>query len=160
MQSRKQLRLEQYDYSENGCYFITVCTKDKQPILWTVGAGFPRPRLSESGKIVKQWIQVISQKYPSVFVDKFVIMPNHIHLLISFDKGRGNPAPTISNVIGWLKYQITADINRLSHTTGQPVFQRSFYDHIIRSEQDYRTKWNYIDTNPYRWSDDEYYFEF
>lgn len=160
MQSRKQLRLEQYDYSENGCYFITVCTKDKQPILgdFIVGASPARPpqiKLSLYGEAVDYAINRIPIVYPTVTIDKYVIMPNHIHMILNLQNspGRARLAPTVSQIIQQTK-------GLASKLVGDSIWQRSFYDHIIRSQQDYRTKWNYIDTNPYRWSDDEYYFEF
>ena len=156
---RKQLRLKDYDYSSNGCYFITICTKDRKPMFWAVGAGSPRPRLSEVGKIVKLWILKINEKYPEINLEKFVIMPNHLHLLLMIDRahGRGDPAPTIKSAIGWLKYHITVDINRISNTPGKQIFQRSFHDHIIRDDNDYAVRWEYIDDNINRWLDDEYY---
>lgn len=103
----------------------------------------------------------IPAKYPNVSVDHYVIMPNHIHLLLSFRQvqGTGNPSPTLGNVIGWLKYQATKETNLAAGTVGQKIFQRSYHDHIIRNEKDYQRIWTYIDGNPARWKEDCFYMD-
>ena len=90
-------------------------------------------------------------RYPSVSVDKYVIMPDHIHLLLRIE-GTGNPSPTLGNVIGWYKYQTTKRINQTDATQGLQVFQRSYYDHVIRNQQDYDSVWEYIENNPRKWA--------
>ena len=157
--TRKPNRLSRFDYTQNGAYFITVCTQDRKPILWDVGDGFPVPPspqnvpLSRMGKIVRRQIGEISEHFPSVTVDRFVIMPDHIHLILFLhrDFGTGNPSPTMGNVVGWLKYQTTKAINGENATTGSRFWQRSFYDHVIRTEQDYVETAQYIANNPARW---------
>lgn len=105
---------------------------------------------------------MIEEKY-SVTISKYVIMPNHIHMLIELPKRAGaSPAPTLSQVVGAYKSLVSnqwLQICKRKQIQMGTIWQRSFHDHIIRNEQDYLTKWNYIDTNPYRWSDDEYYLE-
>ena len=155
MDSRKSLRLENFDYSTNGCYFITICTKDKNSLLSTVGASLARPHepiLTEYGKHVDYAIKRIPIVYPSVLVDKYVIMPNHVHLLISINQenGRAGLAPTISRIVQQTKGLATKQI-------GYSIWQKSFYDEIIRNDAHYFKIWNYIDTNPFCWLDDEYY---
>ncbi|MEG1550887.1 MAG: transposase, partial [Oscillospiraceae bacterium] len=91
--------------------------------------------------------------------DKYVIMPNHIHiiLILNSNDGTGNPSPTIATIIGWLKYQITKQINLHDKTTGLQRFQRSYHDRIIRNEKEYQKIWEYIETNPLNWKDDCFY---
>ena len=165
---RKPTRLENFDYGENGAYFITICTEHRRNILSTielsqndVGEGSPLPHLLPYGKIASKWIEEIPQKYREISVDCYVIMPNHIHLLLSVDcyNGRGNPSPTIVAAIGWLKYQITAEINSLRGVVGEKVFQRSFYDHVVRNDDDYKEIYQYIMENPLRWQLDKLYME-
>ena len=72
---------------------------------------------------------------------------------------RGGVSPTISNVVGWLKYNITKEINKKYFIKENKIFQRSFHDHIIRGEEDYLKIWNYIDTNPQKWEEDCFYTE-
>ena len=161
LSKRKPTRLKDFDYSQNGYYFITICTYQKQKALGNiVGEGFPLPQLTQQGKIVEKYILSVNKKYPCVAVNKFVIMPNHIHIILCVgNNGRGNPSPTISNVVGWLKYNATKQINLIDGNTGNQIFQRSFHDHIIRGENDYLKIWNYIDTNPQKWQEDCFYIE-
>ena len=116
---RKINRLTEYDYGQNGAYFVTICTQDRHKILSTiVGDGFPVPQ--PYGIIAEKYIARIPEKYPLVAVDKYVIMPDHIHLLLRFswDLGTGDPSPTLGNVIGWYKYQVTKQINLLGQNRG------------------------------------------
>jgi REP element-mobilizing transposase RayT len=150
MQERKRNRLCNYDYGQNGAYFITICTKDRKQILSKiVGDGFPVPNLP--GRIAEEMIEQVMIRYPSVSVDKYVIMPDHIHLLLRIE-GTGNPSPTLGNVIGWYKYQTTKRINQTDATQELQVFQRSYYDHVIRNQQDYDSVWEYIENNPRKWA--------
>ena len=149
---RKPNRLSDYDYDQNGAYFVTVCTQDRKNILSTiVGDGSPVPK--PYGMIAETMIAQIPDKYPSVTVDKFVIMPDHIHLLLRFDRdnGTGNPSPTLGNVVGWYKYQVTKQINLQLNNKGERIFQRSYYDHVIRNQHDYDEIWQYIENNPRKW---------
>lgn len=89
----------------------------------------------------------------SVRVDRYAIMPDHVHLLLMIDRplGTGNPSPTLGNVIGWYKYQVTKQVNALFNTQGERLFQRSYYDHVIRNQLDYDEVWQYIENNPIKW---------
>lgn len=157
---RKPNRLPNYDYSQAGYYFITLCTKDKQPLFWqpSVGADIIRPPqgvpLSSIGRVVDEAIRAIPAHYPNVALDKFVVMPNHIHLILSLAEpdGRIISAPTkpLSTVIGSMK-------RAAARRAGIPLWQKSFHDHGIRGEADYRRIWNYIDANPRKWREDCYY---
>ena len=156
---RKQIRLEHYDYSQPGAYFITVCTKDRAQILWTrpVGADSIRPQdaptLSHSGRIVETAIREIHSHYPNVFVDHFAVMPNHIHLLLRIEpeaSGRMISAPTVPVIVGQLKRWVSRQV-------GRPIWQKSFYEHVIRNDASYLAIAEYIQTNPARWDSDEYF---
>lgn len=151
---RKKIRLANYDYSSIGAYFITLCTKNKEKNLSriNVGDGLPVPKNTTYGNVIEKYIDEIKIKYPDVSVDKYVIMPNHIHMIIVISKsGTGNPSPTISNIMGWFKYQTTKEINNMHSTPSRNFWQRSYFDHIIRGRQDYEEQWRYIDENPIRW---------
>ncbi len=168
MIKRKSPRLEEYDYSSNGAYFITVCTDKRKCVLSTieeiVGEGFPLPNLTEHGKILQKWIKAIPEKYPTVTVENMVIMPNHFHLLLSivddFEGGRGNPSPTrvsVANVLGWLKYNTTKECNLQFCSQGERLFQRSYHDHVIRNQKDFEEIYRYIEENPLKWKLDCFY---
>ena len=147
---RKLNRIPEYDYSTNGAYFITICTQDRRKILsQIVGDGFPVPK--PTGKIAEEYIRKIPEKYPTVSVDRYVIMPDHIHMLLRMNHGTGNPSPTLGNIMGWYKYQVTKEVNSQAHITGEKLFQRSYYDHVIRNQQDYNEVWEYIENNPRKW---------
>ena len=147
---RKPNRLTDFDYNQNGAYFVTVCTQHRKRILSDiVGDGTPVPK--PYGMIAEKMIGQIPDKYPSVTVDQYVIIPDHIHMLLRIDNGTGNPSPTLGNVIGWYKYQVTKQINRQTNTEGNKIFQRSYYNHVIRNQQDYDEVWQYIENNPIKW---------
>ena len=161
---RKKIRLKGNDYASPGYYFITICCKDREKLLWInkpdVGAIINRPQveLSKYGQITENAIHEIEKHYRRVTVDKYVIMPNHVHmiLIIHSDKdGRLIIASTndnISIVVQQLKQQISKQI-------GLAIWQKSYHDHIIRGEYDYQKIWNYIDVNPMQWEKDCFFIE-
>ena len=155
--SRKPNRLPQFDYSTPGAYFITICTKDRQKMLWeNVGASIARPQtpqLSRAGQIVEQAIRNIPSHYPAIAVDRYVVMPNHIHLLLQIrtdESGRPMVAPTISTVVQQMKGYVTKQL-------GGSIWQKLFHDHVVRNEKDYQIIWEYIENNPIRWELDCFY---
>jgi len=109
--TRKDIRLKGYNYSSAGYYFITICVKDRHEMLGRidVGANCVRPHLSEYGNVVEAEIAVLSETYSTVEVVKYVIMPNHIHLILSIanDDGRTQFAPTVPRIIKQFKGSIT-----------------------------------------------------
>lgn len=146
---RKPTRLKGYDYSTNGAYFITICTQNRQCVLSEI-LDTCEIRLSEYGEITKKQIKAAQQRFPTVSIPQYVIMPNHIHLIMILNgSGGASPSPTVSDVICALKSQIT----RLCNYGGK-LFQRSFHDHIIRNEKDYMMISEYIENNPYKWEED------
>ena len=160
---RKEHRLTGFDYSRNGAYFITICTRNKQYLFWNdydirnVGAAFGGPHskktLTEYGKIVREELKKIPSIYPDiVFVPKFVIMPNHIHLIIVLntfsESGPPKAAPTIGSIINKFK-------GTVSKKAGFKVCQKNFYDRIIRNNAEYSAYWQYIENNPINWENDE-----
>ena len=125
---RKKNRLKGYDYSSNASYFLTVCSDKRKEIF----------------------SQIV---YPCVFVDNYIIMPNHIHLILTIDtRRRPMVAPTISTIIKQFKGAVSKEI-------GTSIWQKGYYDHIIRDDDDYSTKSQYINTNPFTWERDELFTE-
>lgn len=177
---RKNIRLEGYDYYQSGFYFITICTKNREqilsrivPIVGDAAYGVPSPmagnihdvpivKLSETGQMVNQYILNINCVYENVSIDKYIIMPNHIHLIVMINRKEaslsagGTPwaAPPTGTSIPII-------VNSLKTLTskkfGETLWQRSYYDHIIKNEQEYTKIWEYIDTNPAKWQEDKYY---
>jgi len=156
---RRSIRLKNYDYSANGVYFITICTKEKKHLFWDVGAISNRPpmkpELSTTGLLAEECIQRIQNIYSYVTIEKYTIMPNHVHMLLGINRqtgdcGRPMDAPTISRIIQHYKGAVTKK-------AGMPVWQKSFYDHVVRDEQDFQQIWRYIDENPIKWQRDCYF---
>ena len=154
---RKPNRLADFDYSTPSAYFITICTVSRKNLFWSdVGAIIDRPQdvpLTECGKTANRCIKDISKYYPAISVDHYVIMPNHIHMLLQIHTdhdGRSMIAPTISTVVRLLKGTVSKQI-------GCSIWQKGFYDHIIRSKTDYLEIWNYIEGNPSKWLEDKLY---
>lgn len=148
---RKQNRLLQFDYSGSTAYFIMICTRDRKKLFWADPTADPVSlqdiKLSQYGFLVDDAVQNISKYYPSISVDHYVIMPDHLHLLLrinSDDHGRPMVAPTVSTVVQQMKGVV-------SKRAGFPIWQKGFYDHVIRGEQDYREVWEYIEANPRSW---------
>ena len=170
LQKRKPNRLKNYDYSNVGAYFITVCTKNRDPFLSTItvgdGSAVPqnkinaRPQnktavpniiLTPLGQIVENHINMMSEKYPNTKIDAYVIMPDHVHMVLVINHGRANPAPTVGNIMGWFKYMTTKMMANKCETSDNRIWQRSYHDHVIRDEQDYLNICQYIADNPMRW---------
>ncbi len=153
MHQRRSIRLPEYDYSSPGAYFVTIVTHDRNYLLGRVVNDVPV--LSEYGKIAeKVWVGLPSH-YPHVELGAFCIMPNHVHgIVIIRDVEEGKRQP-LTEVIRGFKSFSARWINQLRKTTGQPVWQRSFYEHVIRNEADYQAIHNYILANPMNWNQDE-----
>ena len=174
-QLRKSIRLTDFNYSNTGYYYITICVKGMRLLLSNEPdkEGYAHPSLSAIGEIVEKAIENIPNIYESISIDKYVIMPNHIHMIMSIENesrsamcaptmecgcetlattaegGRAMRAPRISTVVNQMKGYVTKQI-------GYYIWQKLYYDHVIRDEADYRRIWQYIDENPARWHEDEY----
>ena len=149
---RKRNRLQDYDYSKGGAYFVTICALYKKCLFGAVidGPDEPIMQLSELGRLVDAHIRAISDRYPTIEVVRYCVMPNHVHLLLCFDLEKQNP--TLSTVINQLK-------GAVSKSAGQTIWQKGFYDHVIREEAEYRQIGSYIEHNAAKWKSDDYYPE-
>jgi len=156
---RKNIRLKKYDYSQAGYYFITICTKDKMTILGEiVGADDPVcphavMKANKFGTIVSECWNRINDIYDNVKTDAFCLMPNHIHGIIVIAEG-GQGRPPLPKIIQGFKSVTTRMCFKYDLKT---IWQRSYYEHIIRSEQEYQEICKYIDNNPMTWAEDKYY---
>ncbi len=167
---RKRIRLKNFDYSSANYYYVTICTFNKRHLFGM------NDKLTFFGKILNNQINELNNQYYNVSVDKYVIMPNHIHMIIVVSNNAGqafmlaedspmlqekpetarkNPCPTLGNIVGAFKAGVTREIRK--HDKEIVVWQPRFYDHIIKNDADYENVWTYIDENPVKWEDDEYY---
>ena len=162
---RKHPRLKEYDYSQNGCYFVTICTEKRVQILSKiVGRGLAPAemeydiRLSKYGAIAKQQLFELEERFENVVIDYYCIMPNHIHLIIAIDEtAAASHRPTLNDIVCSFKSITTRLINKMDNVKGRKVFQPSYFEHIIRGEKDLFEIRKYIEENPVKWETDEYY---
>ena len=154
---RKHVRLKNYDYSEIGAYFITICTQNRKNILSRIVThelGSAEIQYTLYGKIAERQLLMLEERYPTVKVDQYVVMPNHIHVILFLKDAAGaSPRPTIMDIICAYKSLTTRECNRIQ--PNGKLFQTSFYEHVIRGEKDYQEIAEYINTNPDKWNIDK-----
>lgn len=155
---RKSPRLQNYNYAQNGAYFVTICTHDKKPLFGNVGAD------SISARMITDIFTKTIDAYKNVYCTKYVVMPNHFHAIVEIERADMESAPTLSEIMQTFKRHTTIEYIKLVKQGTVPpfdkkVWQRSFYDHVIRNEEGYQKIWQYIDTNPAKWADDRFYVE-
>lgn len=142
---RKNPRLKDHDYASENVYFVTICTHEKRCIFWNNGTQ------NELGNIAEQGIRQINQHYSDIDVRKYVVMPNHVHLIINVHEGKIR----LDQAIGTYKAFVSRFIHR--DFPEMIVWQKSFHDHIIRNEEEYQKIWLYIEANPMNWGKDCFY---
>ncbi|MEW5745929.1 MAG: transposase [Nitrospirota bacterium] len=171
---RRSVRLQGYDYSREGAYFVTICIQDRACLLGEVIDG--RMQLNDAGQMVTRWWNESANKFPTIESGGYIIMPNHIHSIIVIvgaalcgcpetnkQPETGQPhrvAPTLGNIIDWFKTMTTNEYIRGARTHGwQPfngkLWQRNYYEHIIRNNDELNRIREYIINNPSRWAEDE-----
>ena len=152
--SRKYPRLKEYNYSLPGYYYVTIHNERNASSLSCVIGGNIHSRaairLTPIGKIAMEQLLLLEQRYPHVKIDKYVIMPTHIHAIIRLYDGVIPRQGVLENV-GAYKSLATRIINMTRNTPGEKQFQRSFYESVIRNEAAYQSCWRYIDENPDQW---------
>ena len=163
---RRSIRLKAYDYSQAGAYFITICTHERQALLGQIVDG--QMQLNSLGEIVQAVWFALTEHYAHIHLGVFVVMPNHVHGIIEIkveeaasSVGVGlKPTPTrhgLSEIVRALKTFSARRINEKCDKVGNKVWQRNYYEHVIRSEASYLTISKYIQTNPQRWAEDRYF---
>jgi REP-associated tyrosine transposase len=163
---RRSIRLRDYDYSQQGAYFVTVCTWQRECLFGEIDNG--EMNLTEYGEIVMKCRNAIPDHFPYVTTDEFVIMPNHIHGVVFIVRARhavplrrigeqfAKPVSgSLSTIIRSFKSVVTKSINTISDTPGMPVWQRNYYEHVIRDEDDFARIRQYIADNATKWGEDE-----
>ena len=154
---RKHPRLKDYDYGSNGYYFVTINTCKNHNVLSKVGRGLAPAEaeitLTAIGRIAEEQLFELETRYPCVKIDKYVIMPNHIHMILIIDNqaAGASPRPTLSDIICTYKSLTTRLCNKKFNTSGRKLFQVSFYDEIIENENHYLENWQYIENNPLKY---------
>ena len=162
---RKHPRLNNYDYSSAGAYFVTICTQNRMCALsHIVGRGLAPAGTSDIkytifGKIAEQQLLSLEDRYAYLSVDQYVIMPNHIHVvfILQSDAAGASPRPTITDIVCAYKSLTTRECKK--NGFNGKLFQTSFYEHVIRGRDDYDKIVKYIYENPICWYYDELYIE-
>ena len=159
---RRPLRLRGYDYAQAGAYFVTVCVQDRVSLFGDAADG--EMRLNVLGSMVDAAWRALPQHYPHVHLDRFVVMPNHFHGIVVLrpveDCGGGSQAGKrhgLPEIVRAFKTFSARRINEVRGTQGVPIWQRSYYEHVIRDEADYQRIAEYVAENPRRWSEDSLY---
>ena len=155
---RKQLRLPEFDYRSPGAYFVTVCTADRQETLAKIRRGDPCGRpdvvLSELGEIAEYAFSEVEHLYGVVF-DCTVIMPDHVHFILFLPESRATArvAPTLGRIVGAYKSIVSNEWRkaRPAGETAGKIWQRNYYEHVIRNETDLEETRRYIADNPSKW---------
>jgi REP element-mobilizing transposase RayT len=180
---RRSIRLRDYDYSQEGAYFLTICTKDRECLFWNVGAYCDTPSLvtplplNDLGHIVEEeWLRT-SDLRPQIGLDAYVVMPNHFHGIVEINQDgtmaterrdvQGvyqyaptkdrirSPSQTIGAVVRGFKSAATTRVNARRGTPGTPIWQRNYHEHVIRNDADLTRIRDYIVANPSHWAEDE-----
>lgn len=162
---RKLPRLKDFDYATPGAYFITICACKKQCLFGHIvqvdPTQEPQMKYSKIGEIACKCLLDIENHYDNVKIDNWVIMPNHVHMLIQITE-RINPFPTVAcdipNIVGKYKAAVTRAVGNAFMHSGK-VWQSSFHDHVVRGEKDYLEIWQYISGNPSKWKEDCFHVE-
>ena len=155
---RRSIRLRGYDYSQVGTYFVTICAMNRECIFGEVANGIMHP--SQIGEIVLKWWNELTNYYRPAKLDEFLVMPNHMHGIIVIGESSGSASRllsdkrTLGQLVGYVKFQITKEINRIRDRGYSKVLQRDYYEHIIRNEREWNLVAEYIRNNPVNWRED------
>jgi putative transposase len=164
---RKTQRISSYDYSSTGSYFVTTCIKKRMCVLCAIDD--EKTNLTDLGKMIEHWWQRIPTKFGKIVLDEYVIMPNHIHGIITMRSHQGRrternegSCPSLPDIMRWFKTMTTNALFKGVHEGAwDPIegglWQRSYYDRIIRNDEELTRMREYIVMNPIKWALDEYY---
>ena len=163
---RRSIRLRNYNYSQNGAYFVTLITKNRENLFGEIKNG--EMILNDIGRVVEdEWL--MSQKIrKEIELDEYCIMPNHFHAIVSIVGANGvcpdsdgechsplRKSKSLSSLMAGFKSSVTKKINIVRDMDGLPVWQRNYYEHIVRNESDLRNIRQYIIQNPLNWENDD-----
>jgi putative transposase len=155
---RRSLRLDGYDYAQAGAYFVTICTQDRLCLFGDIADG--EMQLNDAGRMVRSVWEGLPDRFAAMELDAFVVMPNHVHAIATFvgaglalpgENGAASSAPTLGDMVRAFKSLSAIRVNRLMLRSG-PLWQRNYYEHVIRNERELDKIREYIATNPLKWA--------
>lgn len=154
--NRKKNRLDNFDYNGQGCYFITLCTHNKQNffLIEKDRVGNDLRVVPQQNLIIHKWISETENKFQTIKFEKYVIMPDHLHLIVKITERHAGRS--LRDIMQFFKTMTTNDFikgvkNGKLNPFDKKVWQKSYYDHIIRNQEDYNEKCEYIENNPQKW---------
>jgi putative transposase len=169
---QRSIRVKGYDYSQVGAYFVTMVNRRRECRFGEIIGG--EMKLNRWGEIADECWRTIPEHFPSVELGAHIVMPNHVHRIITIGRGtvlapdefdqttsRGGVTPplrepTLGQIVAYFKYQSTKKINSIDHSgVITKIWQRNYYEHIIRDNEDMKRIWKYIESNPIMWADDD-----
>ena len=164
MHNRRSIRLKGYDYSRRGFYFITICCHEKEKRLGEVID--KKVIMNEFGEIAfAEWLK-LSERFPNIILHEFIVMPNHIHGIIEISERQVGAAlaaaPTIGNIIGAYKSLVFNESLKIYKNQNEgmgKLWQRNYYEHIIRTQESYLKIKEYILSNPEKWENDKFFID-
>ncbi len=160
MRARRSIRLKGYDYGQTGAYFVTVCAYNRECLFGDIADG--NMMLNECGMVVRDEWEKSANIRLEIKLDSFIVMPNHFHGIVHIVGANGRSplhrtgmgSKTLSSFVAGYKSAVTKRINELRQTPGVPVWQRNYYEHIVRSEEELGRIREYIIHNPVQWAND------
>ena len=155
---RKSMRLPSYDYTRSGAYFITVCTNNREHLFGEICND--KVILNRAGQMIERWYDELFVKFPNIYCQEMVIMPNHIHMIIVMENS--DKHLSIGTVVQWFKTMTTNEYIKGVHSNlfepfHKRLWQRNYYEHVIRNEKSFLNIQEYIVNNPITWEDDMLY---
>jgi putative transposase len=161
--NRRSIRLREYDYTQVGAYFVTICTHGRECLFGEIVDA--KMRLNDAGRMVQSVWEGLPRHYAGMDIDEFVVMPNHVHGILTLLDGGGivgsgfKPALTVKRyglpeIVRGFKTFSSRQINQSHGTTGTSLWQRNYYEHIVRDENDLNRIRRYIEDNLLMWAMD------
>ena len=157
---RKSIRLKNYDYSSNGYYFVTICTQNREKLFGKIVGATLCGHPNNPDKLIVKWLLELENKFKDIKIDEYIIMPNHIHFIIK--RTGDHTGSPLRDIVGWFKTMTTNEYiagvkdGRFMPFKGR-LWQRNYYEHIIRNYDDYINIAEYIQNNPLKWEEDKLY---
>jgi len=155
---RRSIRLQGFDYAQPGAYYVTIVVQEREPLFGQVVG--ERVELNDAGAMAERWWRELATRFANAEIDEFVVMPNHFHgVLMIVDRADGHAGPPLPTVVGWFKTMTTNEYIRGVSERGwvpftKRLWQRGYYERVIRSETELARIREYITTNPLRWDAD------
>ncbi len=161
LKNRNSIRLPTYNYRKNGSYFITICIQNRENRLGKIIN--EKMILNNAGFMINKWLQYLKERFKNISINHSVIMPNHIHFILTIEYSN-KTSPPLSKMIQWFKTMTTNEYIRgvkenIYPSFNKRVWQRNYYEHIIRNEDSFYQIVQYIENNPKSWKNDTLYIE-